>query len=377
VNRKEIPLKVLFLTQGLERNPSAKARVLDFLPSLTAAGLECVVSPALSNKDYHLHYRLTAVDQLRYWSKIVQRRLRNLRRIDDFDIVFLQREVISRMYPVFELLIARRHPRMIFDFDDNLFANPPVKRNRGPFYQAALSMMSDSHNIERIIRASRKVIAGNKYLEERARRFNPNVVWIPTAMQLNRYTIRPQSGRGDRVVIGWKGSTSTSQYLTAITPVFHRLRRRFGARIQFIINGDPEYLPTVAGMTVTDFRLDHEISDLHEFDIGIMPLDDDEWVRGKGGGKALEYMAVGIPAVASPIGAPEYIITHGETGYLASSLDQWEFYLSKLIEDRSLRERIGAAARRRIEEHFSTEAVFPNLLATLQEVAANSGTSAT
>jgi glycosyltransferase involved in cell wall biosynthesis len=139
--------------------------------------------------------------------------------------------------------------------------------------------------------------------------------------------------------------------------------------VQFIVNGDPAYPPTVEGMTVTDFRLEHEISDLHEFDIGIMPLDDDDWTRGKSGHKALEYMAIGIPAVASPVGAPTYIITHGETGFLASSQHEWEEYLSLLIENSELRHRMGAAARQRVARNFSTEAVFPSLLAALREVA--------
>jgi len=361
-------MRVLFLTPGPEENASARHRVYQFVPYIQAAGVQCIISPALSKTLYRkVFLRRTWMQQIGYWFFVSVTRMRDLLRVRNFDLIFMQREVLSRLFPVFELAIACLNPKIVFDLDDNLF-RIPYANDRGLLYRLGCRIFVDRHNIERIVRESKVVVIGSPYLLDYVRPHNQNVVVIPTAVDLQKYTPRKHT-QACSITIGWIGSASTSVYLHSMSEVFQQLAERFGNKIRFIIIGDPNFEPLIPQMHIKPFVLEKEINDLHEMDIGIMPLDDNEWTRGKCAFKAIQYMAIGIPVVSSPVGVAQDIVRHGENGYLAKDTEDWVYYLSLLIEDADLRQHLGKNGRQLVEQYYSVQAVFPKLLELLKEAA--------
>jgi glycosyltransferase involved in cell wall biosynthesis len=165
----------------------------------------------------------------------------------------------------------------------------------------------------------------------------------------------PKRSSFERVCIGWSGSLTTIQHFDLVIPVLRRLRERYGDRVRFKVIGDAGYRLDDLDITGTAWRADTEVGDLSEIGIGIMPLPDDDWAKGKCGLKGLQYMALEIATVMSPVGVNTEIIDHGRNGFLASTEDEWFERLSELVESADLRARLGAAARETVVSHYSVE----------------------
>ncbi|MCK4816159.1 glycosyltransferase family 4 protein, partial [bacterium] len=171
----------------------------------------------------------------------------------------------------------------------------------------------------------------------------------------------------DKVVIGWIGSSSTTPYLSILFPVFRRLCRTHPNAYIKLIGATPINIPDVRVKQV-DWDLETEVEELQEFDIGIMPLPDNEWTRGKGGYKLLQYMAVGIPCVASPVGINKELIRDGENGFLATTEEEWYEKLSLLIENPEIRKRMGLRERDFVVKNYSFEVAAPKLISVLKSL---------
>ena len=206
------------------------------------------------------------------------------------------------------------------------------------------------------------VFAGNPYLAEYAAGHNPHVAIVPTVIDTDAYVPIPARSTDSRLCIGWSGSFSTIPHFDLAVPVLRKLKDRYGDRLTFKVIGDARYRSEDLGIEGLPWRLEDEIRELSSFDIGIMPLPDDPWARGKCGLKGLQYMALGIPTVMSPVGVNEDIIQDGVNGFLAGSEAEWLDKLSQLIESAALRKRLGTAARQTVEAHYSVEAIRPQVL---------------
>jgi glycosyltransferase involved in cell wall biosynthesis len=215
-----------------------------------------------------------------------------------------------------------------------------------------------------LCRLARQVLAGNAFLASYARRFNPRVSVVPTTIDTDRYS--PSLRRpGSVPVIGWTGSYSTARYLEALRPVLQRLGRRHEFRV--VVVGAPGLAADGVEVEARPWRSASEVSDLADIDIGVMPLDDTEWERGKCGLKALQYMALGIPAVASPVGVNVEIVRDGENGLLAASDEEWERALERLLADAGLRRRLGDAGRATVESGYSARVHAPRVAAVFRD----------
>jgi glycosyltransferase involved in cell wall biosynthesis len=236
-----------------------------------------------------------------------------------------------------------------------------------------IAALKQPRKVEAIIRVSDQVIAGNSFLADYARRFNPAVTMIPTCVDTTRFVPaadamwRDGGGVRRELVVGWIGSPTTASYVRDLAPVLRRTRERHAYTFRVSGAGEPLEIP---GLSVDNaaWSLAGEIDLFNTCDVGVYPLTDDEWSRGKCGFKAIEFMACGVPVVASAVGVNREIIEDGVNGFLASTEDEWVDKLGRLLADPELRRRFAAAGRRTIEERYSLAVNAPKLAATLRDV---------
>jgi len=352
-------MRIIFLTQTSDLGPSSRYRVYQYLDFLKREGVDCKVSPAISSNHFTRVYNThRPVNKLPYFGLVVLKRLIDLTMMGTGDIVFLQKEVLPQAYPLIEESIKKLNRKLVFDFDDAIFLLPPKRRS-------LLYNFRYKDSIPRILRMSDYVIAGNEYLKQYALRFNGNVEVIPTSVDTETYFVNKKEKK-DRINIGWIGSKSTIFYLDRLRNVFTALAKRYNICLTVI--GTRDYRVDGVETVTRPWRLEREVSDLQCFDIGVAPLINDDWALGKCGCKVIQYMGMGIPAVASPVGINGKIINDNVNGFLADSDEKWIEKLSQLIENEALRERFGFMGRKTVEERYSVKVNGPKLLEILQKV---------
>jgi glycosyltransferase involved in cell wall biosynthesis len=269
------------------------------------------------------------------------------------DLVLLQKKLFPGAYI---RLLRRANPRLLFDVDDaimfhELERGEPVT---GRFFQRYSTTAA----------AACMVIAGNRYVAEFARAARPSggqadIAILPTPIDTNHLTAKPAHDAGDGFVVGWIGTKGNLYQLSPLADALREVQAQVpGFRLRVIADAAPE----LAGIIVESqpWRYATEAADLHGFDVGIMPLADTLWNRGKGGFKLLQYMAAGLPAVASPVGINTDIVRPGDNGFLAADPAAWREALLALAGDGQLRRRVGAAARRTVEGGYSVEHYLDN-----------------
>jgi len=293
------------------------------------------------------------------------RRVVRLTTLSDFDLIFIHREAFPFFTPVCEEWVLGRHQKVVFSFDDAIFAaHPDASHLNHPW----LYRFKYGRKIERVIAKSFHVVAGNQTLAEYARPFNSRITTIPTVVDCERYQYKPVSdGRGP-LVIGWMGSRSTASYLFHIAPALRRLATTFRGRVEFRFYGYPDLRLDIPRSSYRPFCLQAEISDLQSLDIGLMPMPDTTWTRGKCAFKAVQYMAMGIPTVASPVGSTRELIQHNHNGFLADSPDEWFHHLEQLVADVNLQRRLSHHARRTIEDNYSLQVWGPKFVSLINDL---------
>jgi len=278
----------------------------------------------------------------------------------DYDAVFIPREASLIGPALAERIAARRNPALIFDFDDAIWVPYVSPTNR---FFSYLKMPWKTKTLCRIAAAT---IAGNDYLATFARRFSQQVSIVPSTVSLRTY--RPAARTGSSVpIVGWTGSHSSVQYLESLTPALAALKSRRPFRL-VVVGAEPVSLAGVE----TEWRpwkAESEVEDISDFDIGLMPLPDEPWARGKCALKAIQYMGVGVPAVVSPVGANADVVVDGRTGFHASATDEWIQAIEKLLDDEPLRARMGESAYRRVAERYSAESQAPRVAHILIDAA--------
>jgi glycosyltransferase involved in cell wall biosynthesis len=347
-----------WVPQQLDTSPGQRFRIEQWEPALRAEGIEISYSAFSDHELGELLKERGAFAQSARLTAALGRRLREARRAGAFDLVYVFREGALLGPALAERLLAWSGVPFVFDFDDSVWvryvspANPLFSWLRFPGKTATLC------------RLARVVLAGNAFLASYARRFNPRVSLVPTTIDTERYS--PSLRRpGSVPVIGWTGSYSTARYLEALRPALQRLGRRHEFRV--VVVGAPGLVVDGVDVDVRPWRAASEVADLADIDIGVMPLDDTEWERGKCGLKALQYMALGIPAVVSPVGVNTEIVRDGENGLLASSDEEWELALERLLADAGLRRRLGDAGRATVEARYSARVHAPRVAAVFRD----------
>ena len=313
-------MKVLFLVPRLDK-ASTRYRVLQYLPHLDQEGID---------------YEIVAL------SRQSRNRLSLACRIRNFDTVFIQKKLFSFLDLYWVRKLAKR---MVYDFDDSvMYKSGPASRRQQERQQRRFAVTAGKADL---------VIAGNRYLQQEALPFNREVRLLPTVLDMDRYIAKEESGDKTReVVLGWIGSRGTLRYLQDIGPALEELGGRWPGLKLKIVADDFFDLNSVQVIKKPWAAAD-EIADLHSFDIGLMPLSDDIWTRGKCGFKLLQCMAVGLPVVCSPVGVNADIVTDGREGFHATTREEWVAKLDALIADSGLRRQMGHHGRLRVANTFS------------------------
>jgi glycosyltransferase involved in cell wall biosynthesis len=343
-------MRILALVPNLyDTSPGQRFRLEQWMPLLRASGVEITLAP-FECEELHrlLHQPGRIARKLWLIGRAFGRRVRTLMQVRKYDAIYVFREASMLGPPLFEHWASRTGVPMIFDFDDAIFV-PYVSPSNG-----YLSYLKFPGKTRAICRLSAHVMAGNPYLAEYARQVNDNVTIIPTTIDTDKYSIaQPYSreGAGSVPVIGWSGSFSTVQHLDTLRGALQRLARQ--ERFKLCVIGTPRYDLDGVEVEALPWRAATELDDLSAIDIGVMPLPDDQWSKGKCGLKALQYMALGIPTICSPVGVNSEIIHEGENGLLAGSEDEWVEKLALLLRSPDLRCRLGAAGRATVEQKYS------------------------
>ena len=358
--REEVAVLAL-VPAGPDRSPGQRYRIEQWAPWCAAAGVDLEFAPFESERLHELLYT-----EGRYAAKALAvagacaRRAVDIVRARRYDAVFLYREAALLGPAVLERVLGRSGVPMVYDFDDAVFVPYRSPTNR------SLSWLKFPGKTAAICRAASVVTAGNEYLADYARRWNSHVEVVPTTIDLLRYTPAAVV-ENERPVIGWTGTHSTYQHLDRLQPVLADL----AAERDFVLRviGPAPYRMAGVEVDYRPWRSEREVEDLRGIDVGIMPLPDDPWSRGKCGAKALQYMALGIPAVCSPVGVNIDIVDHGVNGMLAAGDDEWRAALTMLLDDRKERDRLGRAGRVTVETGFSAQVHGPRMAELLRSVA--------
>jgi glycosyltransferase involved in cell wall biosynthesis len=340
------------------RAPGQRYRLEQWAPLLASSGVSVTYSAFLSPSDFDLLYEPGRIARkgLAVLTGYAGR-LRLLRTLGRFDVAYVYREAALLGSAWLEALIARRCP-IVFDFDDAIYLSATSDANR------AFGFLKRPGKVAALCKLASAVTVGNDTLAAFARCHAARVEVIPSTIDTDIYRVVHRD-TNPRPVIGWTGSPTTAGYLLALGPVLRRLRERHDFELRVI-----GATVTIDGLDVRclPWRAETEADDLRPIDVGLMPLTDDDWARGKCALKALQYMGLGIPPVVSPIGASAVIVRDGVNGFHAASGDAWVNGLSTLLGDPVLRARLGAAARETVQDHYAARVHAPRLGVLLKQV---------
>ena len=314
-------MNILFLTPG-SAVPSTRYRVLQYIPWLERNGAR--VTTAVVPAGLFARWRL-------------------FREAAAYDVVVLQKRLMA---PGFVRLLRKKARRLVYDFDDAvLFGAPP---------KGGAASATRSRRFRAVVAAADVVIAGNDYLREMAAPHARDLVVIPTAVDPAKYDAAAAARRraDGTVKLGWIGGASTVGYLDSIRDALDAVgAAHAGARLKVVSDVFPKFeaLPVEA----KPWAEAEEADDVADFDIGLAPLTDDPWTRGKCGLKVLQYLAASKPVVASPVGIQREMVRHGVNGFCAAGREEWTEALSQLIRSPETRARMGAAGREILGQRYS------------------------
>jgi glycosyltransferase involved in cell wall biosynthesis len=349
-------MRVLAIVPSIyDTSPGQRFRIEQWEPILRKNGVEITYAPFETKELRSILYSGGNI-----FAKIggvirsINRRSSALDSLNEFDLVYLFREAALLGPPWFERKIGRSGAPMVFDFDDAIFFSYKSPSN------GYLSYLKFQGKTAEICRISTCVMAGNEFLADYARSNNKNVTIIPTTIDTDKYEFVERSDEPEIVTIGWSGSFSTIQHLDTIRSILQELAKTEQFCLRVI--GTPEYELPGVNVESIQWRSETELDNLRCIDIGLMPLPDDNWSKGKCGLKALQYMALGIPTICSPVGVNSTIIKDGKNGFLAESNDEWIEKIKQLLHSAELRRKLGRAGRETVECEYSAKVVAPKIL---------------
>jgi hypothetical protein len=352
-------MKMLALMKYGDKAASTRQRLLQYREHFLRAGIEIVFSPLLTNDYLKQTYKGAAAP---FFSVLKSYLLRTklLSDVNSFDLIWVHCEGFPYLPGFFERLTMISGKPVVYDFDDAIFHQYDMHRN--PFVRRLLG-----RKLQPLMSGSSLCICGNEYLRTYADRFSRRTEIIPTVLDTAVYVPSVQPRDAARpVTVGWIGSPSTWSFVEPLIPLLRRLSDELNLIIRVVGAGLPN--STHSRFEFLDWSEDREITSIQGMDIGIMPLPDEPWARGKCGYKLIQYMACGIPVIASPVGVNSDIVDGGVNGYLARDEPEWEAAIRRLAASAELRTAMGACGRQKIVDGYSLHVHGPQLATILRTV---------
>lgn len=362
-------MRVLFLLPYSREAASCRYRVHQFVPYLESQGITCelreLVGPELYRVLYKPGHRL---EKIARFSRSALARVKDVRDAAAFDVVFVHREAFPFGPAFIESWLAKSGKPIVYDFDDSIYL---------PSGSALRDFVRRPDKTNAIIHLARHVIVCNEHLRNFCLAYNQNVTIVRTSVDTTDQfrpreypdKLPPEDGRPVR--LGWIGSHSTAPYLLRLSSVLERLAQRYPIELLVVGAGKELSMPGVNVINKA-WSLATEVDDFRSLDIGLYPLENGVWERGKTSFKTIQYMAVGVPGVISRVGAACDIVVEGENGLLAGGDDEWLAKLSRLIDDPQLRRKLGTNGRLTAERDFSITSNAPKLVKVLRAAASSS-----
>jgi len=357
--------KALLLTRYGRMGASSRLRFMQFVPWLENVGVSCDTQPFFSDTMLAARYQAGQYKRSMLLGSY-RDRLGQMTRRRDFDLVWIEKEALPWFPATVERAFLRNVPYAL-DFDDALFHNYDL-------HGSILVRKILGRRIDRLMAGASLVTAGNAYLAQRA--IDAGAKWVeivPTVIDLDRYVprqarqVEQPGAEGEALRIVWIGSPSTVAYLALLAEPLKALSSRFKFELRVI---GAKFALDGVDVKCVPWQESTEVDRIAECDIGIMPLKDSPWERGKCGYKLIQYMACGLPVVASPVGANKQIVQDEESGFLAATPRDWETRLGQLLADASLRHAMGRSGRDQVESKYCVQQVAPRLATLLKRAGA-------
>ncbi|MFK8049241.1 MAG: glycosyltransferase family 4 protein [Halioglobus sp.] len=357
-------MKIIYYTRYESLGASSRYRSIQYFSLLENRGHTILHRPLLSNK--YLVEKSNGVTS--YFGILVaytKRFLSTLFELWRFEVAIIEKELFPYLPAFLELPIYGFRTKIVYDYDDAVWHNYDAKPTK-------LSIFNLQGKIQKLLDRSDAVIVGSRYIEDYCRRSLANrVVRIPTVVPCAKYNTRDLSSFRDCDIV-WIGSDSTSFHVLALSDVFRRLHEELSITVRLIGFSDslkkelPEFIEFSRWTSETEIRL------MASARIGIMPLEDNPFARGKCGFKLVQYMGLGLPVVASPVGENRYIVEDGVNGYLATTEDDWYVAIKKLLGNDELRSAMGTASFERFSDKYTIEGAFDSYERVLLDVCSQS-----
>ncbi len=349
-------MKVLYLTKYSRKGASSRLRSYQYFPFLEAEGISVIVKPLFD--DAYLEKLYSGKKPVAEILKAYIKRFFVLFTIFGYDKIVIEKEIFPYLPSWTERILSFLGVQYVVDYDDAIFHNYDLHPN-----QWIRFLLKDK--IDKVMRSAQTVVAGNQYLAERAKKAGAkNVIVIPTVIDIERYDHK-QIFRQDKTIIGWIGSPSTFKYVKTLFPVFEKLAKQYPIEIQIV--GAKEAVSVSFPIRFIDWTEPTEVAAISAFDIGIMPLEDSPWEKGKCSYKLIQYMACGIPVVASPVGMNVEVVSEGHNGFLAKDAADWFNALEELSNGKDKCRTFGSSGRQLIERSFTVQSQLKTVVALLRE----------
>jgi glycosyltransferase involved in cell wall biosynthesis len=363
-------VRALLLSTLPREGPSARPRLYAYERHLRDAGIEPEFAPLLSSRAARRFYAAGAparAGRLARAAAGAVSRLARLLAAGRFDVVVVHRDLLPRGNRLALAALRRSGVPYVYDFDDAIYLSPRDFVEDGETSRALMARGKDPAEVEDLVAGAAVVLAGNETLAGWAREHNPRVRVQPTPVDTDvfRPPTRPREIESSGVV-GWVGSPTATYCLMALRAALGRVGHRHRYALRVVGAGERIEVPGVP-VRQSPWQLDTEVDDYRSIDVGLYPLPDNEWTRGKCGYKALVYMATGAVPVVSPVGVSEEIVEHGVRGFHASSDDEWAESIHRLLEDRELRTEMAVRGRAFVEERYSVRALHDGFVRAVRD----------
>lgn len=357
---RNLPVNLLILSRYDRQGASSRLRTMQYLPALERAGfsvsVESLFDAAYLEALYAGRRNRTAI------IASYRRRIAALRRAAKTDLIWLEKEALPWFPAAAEQALVPAGVPIVADYDDAVF-------HRYDSHQSPLVRRLLGEKIAKVMKRADLILAGNAYIGNYASRAGARSIEIvPTVVDKDAYDAAPQDGAAECVTVGWIGTPGTWRdcVIPLLPDILDGLR---GLPANILAVGAGESLGEAPLLEVRAWSEKREAADIRDMDIGIMPLPDTPWMRGKCGYKLIQYMASGLPVIASPVGVNADIVEHGVNGFLASSAKEWHVALQTLVRNPDLRRLMGQAGREKVERSYCLDVQGPRVVDLLTGLA--------